>query len=89
MLAALLLAGAAVICAGLALQYAWVFYGGLRTRHPTRFNDVSLFGPAATILALNDADLYASWRLARLNLIAALVLLFAAAAAYTVARAVP
>lgn len=80
MLAALLLAVAAVLCAGLALQYAWIFYSGLRTRHAARFNEVSLFGRSDTILALNDADLYASWRLARMNLLGALFFLFAAAA---------
>ena len=80
MLAALLLAIAAVLCAGLALQYAWIFYGGLRTRHATRFDNVSLFGRSDTVLALNDADVYASWRLARMNLLGAIVSLFAAAA---------
>jgi intracellular septation protein A len=80
MIAALLLAAAAVICAGLALQYAWVFYGGLRKRHARQFDDVSLFGASSTILALNDADIYASWRLARMNLLAAIVLLAFAAA---------
>ena len=75
MLAALLLAVAAVICAGLALQYSWVFYGGLRKRHKARFGDVSLFGRSDTILALNDADVYASWRLARVNLAVAAVCL--------------
>lgn len=28
---------------------------------------MTLFGNAETILALNDADIYASWRLARVN----------------------
>ena len=80
MLAALLLAIAAFLCAGLALQYAWIFYGGLRKRHADRFGDVSLFGRSDTVLALNDADLYASWRLARMNLLGAILFLFAAAA---------
>ena len=80
MLAALLLAIAAFLCAGLALQYAWIFYGGLRTRHAARFAEISLFGRSDTVLALNDADLYASWRLARMNLLGATLFLFAAAA---------
>ena len=79
MLAALVLALAAVISAGLALQYAWIFYGGVRKRHKTRFSDVSLFGRSSAILALNDADVYASWRLARVNLAVASLCLAAAA----------
>ena len=71
MLSALLLAAAAVVCAGLATQYARIFRGGLRDRHAARAADVSLFGNAETILALNDADIYASWRLARVNVCAA------------------
>ena len=80
MIAALLLAAAAFICAGLALQYAWLFYAAVRKRHAAKFVDVSLFGRSDTILALNDADIYASWRLARVNLTIALVCLAAAAA---------
>jgi hypothetical protein len=85
-IAALLLAAIAVICAGLALQYAWVFYGGVRKRHAAKFRDVSLFTRSDTILALNDADVYASWRLARVNLAVAAVCLTAAAAIRVVLR---
>ena len=67
MLSALLLAAAAVVCAGFATQYARSFRGGLCDRHAARAADVTLFGNAETILALNDADIYASWRLARVN----------------------
>ena len=87
MIAALLLAAAAFICAGLALQYAWLFYAGVRKRHAAKLVDVSLFGRSDTILALNDADVYASWRLARVNLVVALVCLAAAAAIGLASRA--
>ena len=80
MISALLLAAAAFICAGLAVQFAWLSYAGVRKRHAAKFVDVSLFGRPDTILALNDADIYASWRLARVNLIVALVCLAADAA---------
>ena len=82
MLAALLLALAAVISAGLALRYAWIFYGGVRRRHRARFGHVGLLGRSDTILALNDADVYASWRLARMNLAAAALTLAAAVAVF-------
>lgn len=80
MLGAVLLAGAAALSAGFALQYAWVFCLGVRKRHSARCADVSLFGRSHTILALNDADVYASWRLARVNVIVAVVCLVTAAA---------
>ena len=80
MLGAVLLAGASALSAGFALQYAWVFYGGVRKRHSERCAHVSLFGRSHTILALNDADVYASWRLARVNVIVAVVCLVTAAA---------
>jgi hypothetical protein len=74
-IAALLLSAIAAICAGLALQYAWVFYAGVRRRHSERFTEISIFGKSADILALNDADVYASWRLTRVNLTVSLVCL--------------
>ncbi len=75
MLVALLLAAIAAICAGLALQYTWVFYSSVRTRHPKRFGGVSLFGSSEAIVVLNDADIYAAWSLARMNLVVAVVCL--------------
>ena len=83
MLVAVLLVGASALCAALALQYARVFYGAVRTRHPARFADISLFGRADTILALNDADVYASWRLARVNVAIATLCVAAAAISAT------
>jgi hypothetical protein len=80
MLAALLFAAAAFICAGLALQYAWLFYRALRRRHPQRFGHVSLLGRPECVLALNDADIYASWHLARMNLLGAIFFLVVAEA---------
>ena len=86
MIGALFLAAIAVICAGLALQYAWEFYGGVRKRHAAKFSDLSIFARSDTILALNDADTYASWRLVRVNLTVAAVCLTAAAAISVVLR---
>jgi hypothetical protein len=86
MIAVLVFSAVAAICAGLALQYAWVFYAGLRTRHASQFSRISLFAPSDVVLALNDADVYASWRLARVNLIVALICLCIAAAAMTATR---
>lgn len=87
MLAALLLAAAAVVCAGLAVQYARVFRGGVSDRHASQRANVTLFARAETILALNDADIYAGWRLARVNLVAAVVCFASAAALWLVLRA--
>ena len=75
MLVALLLAAVAAVSAGLALQYTWVFYSSVRTRHPKRFGGVSLFGSSEEVVVLNDADIYAAWSLARMNLIVAVVCL--------------
>jgi hypothetical protein len=86
MIAVLVFSAVAAICAGLALQYTWVFYAGLRTRHASQFTRVSLFASSDGVLALNDADVYASWRLARVNLVVALICLCIAAAATSVAR---
>jgi hypothetical protein len=87
MIAVLMFSAVAAICAGLALQYTWVFYAGLRTRHAQQFSRVSLFASADVVLALNDADVYASWRLARVNLTIALVCLCIAAIVMAAVRA--
>jgi hypothetical protein len=68
-IAVLVLGAIAFVCAGLALQYTWLFFSGLRKRHAAHFERVKLFGKSEAVLALNDADLYASWRLARVNLV--------------------
>jgi hypothetical protein len=53
----------------LASRYARVAHDGLRTRHGAL--DTSIWGVlnrrAEDVLALNDADVYAGWRLARMN----------------------
>jgi hypothetical protein len=87
MLAALLLAAAAVVCAGLAVLYARIFHGGLRERHAAHAENMRLFGNSATILALNDADVYASWRLVRVNVCVAAVCLIIASALFIGRRA--
>lgn len=80
MIVALVLAAVAAICAGMALQYTWIFYSSVRRRHRQHFVGVSLFGSSDAIVGLNDADVYAAWSLARTNLVVAVVCLCAAAA---------
>jgi hypothetical protein len=66
----------ALILATLALLYARGGAHALRTRHADpRAGILSLLlARDADILARNDADLYASWRLARVNASTALIL---------------
>ena len=66
MLIALLLLFA-LITARFSWRYATLFRRALDTRHGALGVGLTLFDAERDVLALNDADLYASWRLARVN----------------------
>jgi hypothetical protein len=69
-LTVLLLALVAMITAVLAMLYARNFNAALQARHAAQQHEVGLLSGSSRILALNDADLYASWRLTRVNVVA-------------------
>jgi hypothetical protein len=80
-LPALLPTGVALLCATLALLYARLFVRAARARHAT--NPPRLWDSGARVLACNDADLYASWRLVRVNIVGALLTLLITSAILT------